>query len=575
MQTDQRYQASSATPDRSRFAAPLLVAAIALACSWPLAWRGYPWNTDDAHYHAIYAQQFLREMLAGTLNPRWLQGMNNGLGAPTFFFYGPVPYWITSLAGLLTGARDGFALLAMAAATVLVASGLSAYAWLRSLVPCWPAALGAALYVTLPYHLTVDLWTRSAFAEFNAYLWTPLLFLAIEQMRVGRAMGVPLFAAAFALLIATHIITAMLISGMAGAYMLLRFTSLAAWARAAISVALGTGLAAACLGPALGLRSGVYIPVHELEPSLFLWSGHAPVGREGLWQALNALEVGELVAALLLLAGSVLVRRGAERRLVLAWSTLTVLSVLGTTALFAPIWRAFPILQNAQFPFRLDTFADLGFATLAALFAGHFLTKARRPNWLAAVAFAVLAIVGMAQVAVPIARGNFDHARARGPAIIAVQGDSLMFRPLPSMGKLPNDEVPPRAVSLPMVQVVAGQATTALVSQASRRFTIAVDAAGPATLRLGQLYFTGWQASTGESSFPVRPSADMGLVEIDVPPGRYELIVELGRGVLERDGLAVSTVAAAIWLGVAVLAWRQNRINRRRGADRGQVLDAS
>jgi hypothetical protein len=559
VQTDQMYRVSPAARAWSSLSAPLLLVALALVCLWPLAWYGYPWNTDDAHYHAIYAQQFLHELLAGTLDPRWLTGMNNGLGAPIFFFYGPVPYWITSLAGLLTGVRDGFALLAMGAVAVLIASGLSAYAWLRSLVPCWPAAIGAALYVVLPYHLTVDLWTRSAFAEFNAYLWIPLLFLAIEQMRVGRAMGLPLFAATFGLLIATHIITAMLVSGMAAAYMVLRFSNLRNWARAAAGVALGAGLAAAYLGPALGLRSQVHIPVHELDLSAFLWSSHAPLGREGLWNALNALAVGEMVAGLLLLASSVLFRRGTERRLVLAWSILTLLSVLGTTTLFAPIWWAFPVLQNAQFPFRLNTIADLGFATLAALLSGLFLVKARRPGWLAAAALATMVIAGIAQVAVPIARGNFDRAHARGPAILAVQGDSLMFRPLPSMSKLPSDESPPRAVSLPMIQIVAGQATATIVSQASRKFTIVVDAVGPATLRLGQLYFTGWQARTGERLLPVRPSADMGLVELDVPPGRYELIVELGRGVLERGGIAVSTVAAMVWLSITVFAWRRNK----------------
>jgi len=555
-----------------RLAAPLLVALVAVVCAWPLAWRGYPLNTDDVHYHAIYAEQFLREMLDGALYPRWLRGMNSGLGAPTFFFYGPVPYWLTSLAGLLTGVRDGFALLGLTAAAVLIASGLSAYAWLRSLVACWPAAIGAALYVAMPYHLTVDLWTRSAFAEFTAYLWTSLLFLAIERIRVGRASGVLLLAPAFALLAATHIITAMLVGGMAGAYMVLRFKDLGAYARAAGGFALGAALAAAYLGPALGLRGEVFIPVGELQPYLFLLGPHLPLGREGLFGALTALLVAELVLAPVLLVGAAVTLRGAERRLALVWCVLILLALLGTTALFAPVWRALPVLQNAQFPFRLNTVADLGFATVCALLAASFLARVRRPGRCVAAALAMLAAAGAAQVAMPVAHGNFDVAGARWPAIFAVRSDSLMFRPLPSLHKLPVDRVPPVAAAVPRVQVVTGQATATLVSEAPRRFVLAVDAAGPATLRLGQLYFVGWRASLDGRLLSVRPSAEMGLLDVDVPPGRYELTMELTHGVLERMGLAVSGVAALAWLGVAALAWRRHKARFPPGPEEGGAL---
>lgn len=542
-----------------RLAAPLLVVLAALACSWPLAWRGYPWNTDDVHFHAIYAGQFLHEMLAGVLYPRWLAGMNNGLGAPIFFFYGPVPYWLTSLAGLLTGARDGFALLGTTAAAVLIASGLSAYAWLRGFVACWPAAVGAALYVALPYHLAIDLWTRSAFAEFCAYLWTPLLFLSIERMRAGRVAGVLLFAPAFALLVATHIITAMLVSGVAVAYMLLRFRSVAAYARAAAGFALGAALSAAYLGPALGLRSEVTIPVGELPLQMFMLSGQMPSYRLGLWRVLNLLVAGEIAAAALLLAASAALLRDAGRQLGLVWGGLTLLALLGTTVLSAPAWRALPVLQNAQFPFRLNTVADLGFATLAALLAARFLAGARRPDWAAAAWLGGMAMAGAAQVIVPLVRGNFDHAGARWPAVFAVQGDARMFRPLPSLRKLPVDQSPPSTAVVPRMQVVAGQATATPVAEAPRRFTYAVDAAGPATLRLGQLYFAGWRASAGGMLLPVRPSAEMGLVEFDVPPGRYDLTLELGRGTLERAGLAASAAAALAWLGAAAFAWRRHK----------------
>lgn len=539
---------------------PAAVVLVALACLSPLAWRGFPWNTDDVHYHAMYAGQFLREMLAGAPYPRWLTGMNNGLGAPIFFFYGPIPYWITGAAGLLTGERDGFALVELAVCLVLVASGLSAYLWLRSLVAAWPAAWGAAVYVALPYHLTVDLWTRAAFAEFTGYLWTPLLFLGIERIRRRGAGGVPLLAASFALLIATHIITAMLMACLAGLYALLRLRSARTFVWAAGGFGLAVALAAGYLAPALGLRDAVFVPVSGLPRSVFLLSGEIPAGRAGLWQALDALLVAELALAAVLLAASFGLLAGERRRLALAWSTVLFAALVMTTGLAAPVWRALPVLQNAQYPFRLNTGADLALATLSGLLAGYAWDRFTRPGWLLAAGFAGAAAVGVAQVALPIGHGNFDRAGARWGPIVAVQGDSAMFRPRASLGKLPVDASPPRSELAERVQVVAGQAHTRLDGEGPRRMAVHVDADGPATLRLGQLFFPGWQVVSAGQSSEARPSAGEGLVEFDVPPGAHDIVAELAPGALERAGDAVSAAACVVWTIAAVLA-----LFRRRG----------
>ncbi len=547
--------------DASRLAAPLLVVVVALACAWPLFRYGYPSNTDDVYYHVTYAGQFLHEILRGTLYPRWLAGMNGGLGAPAFFFYGPFPYWITSLIGLLTGVRDGLTLLGVAAVFLLVMSGLAAYFWLRALVARWPAAIGAALYVALPYHLTIDLWTRSAFAEFTAYLWLPLLFLSIEKMRACRATGVLLFAPVFALLVATHIITAMLVSGCALAYMLCRFSRVIAYAYAAAGFALGAALAAAYLGPALGLRGEVFIPIGDLPSHEFMLSGQRPPGRQGLWQALTFLVVAELSCVTILLMATAYLLRGTERRLVLIWGFLTLFALLGTTIMFAPIWRALPVLRNAQFPFRLNTIADLGFATLIALLSARLLARARRPDRFALIGLAALAVAGAAQAALPIARGNFERnaIHMSKPVMVAAQGDFLMFRPLPSLYRLPADQSPPSAAVIPRAQVVAGNATVDQVREMPRRFDIVINASGPATLQLGQLWFAGWRASAEGVPLPVRPSAEMGLVDIDVPSGRHEVTIELGRGPLENVGRIISGIAALTWLGLVLFTWKRHR----------------
>ena len=63
----------------------------------PIIFHGAPFASDDGLAHARWYIHFSEQFWAGDLYPRWLVGMNNGLGSPVFFYYPPVPFWLTSL----------------------------------------------------------------------------------------------------------------------------------------------------------------------------------------------------------------------------------------------------------------------------------------------------------------------------------------------------------------------------------------------------------------------------------------------------------------------------------------------
>jgi uncharacterized membrane protein len=87
--------------------APVAIVVSGLLYCWPLVRYGYPADTDDARWHVVYAEQFLRELSGGVIYPRWLSGMDDGLGSPTFYFYPPLSYYLTSLLASVTGDRNG------------------------------------------------------------------------------------------------------------------------------------------------------------------------------------------------------------------------------------------------------------------------------------------------------------------------------------------------------------------------------------------------------------------------------------------------------------------------------------
>ena len=74
-----------------------LLALWSLLLGWPLLRRGFPVDGHDFWAHTTWGGHFARQFWDGELYPRWLAYHNEGLGSPTFFFYPPLPFWLTAV----------------------------------------------------------------------------------------------------------------------------------------------------------------------------------------------------------------------------------------------------------------------------------------------------------------------------------------------------------------------------------------------------------------------------------------------------------------------------------------------
>lgn len=134
--------------------------------------------------------------------------MNAGFGSPIFFFYAPLPYYITSLLSLLLpGDLTGASALIFSATLALIASGITAYFWLREFTSSKFAMILAIVYMALPYHLAVDFYIRFAFAELWTFVWMPLILLLSLKINDGKLSSILWLALSLALLILTHLPT--------------------------------------------------------------------------------------------------------------------------------------------------------------------------------------------------------------------------------------------------------------------------------------------------------------------------------------------------------------------------------
>jgi hypothetical protein len=306
-----------------------------------------PLRLNDSHWiNYSWTEQFTAAIAHGDIWPRWLAQSHGGLGAPDFYFYGPVTFWLAAVFGL-TGLAPWPSLLC----TATLASWVSGLAMARLCTGrTRHPGLAAALYMALPYHL-LDFYLRGALAEFVAYAPLPLIALAIRDRLIGR------LAASYALLILTHLPTALLASLFLIPPLIIVKARRDGSALLPLIAGLvgGLMLAAPYLLPAIILQPFAAITTMTGTPALKA-SHWAILSND--WRIQEGLFLVELICAASVLPVLILLPRDGLGWLTLAW--------IGLALGLPPFLWDFPLLSRVQFPWRMLVMVDFGLAVMIA-----------------------------------------------------------------------------------------------------------------------------------------------------------------------------------------------------------------
>jgi hypothetical protein len=404
------------------------------------------------------------------------------------------------------------------------------------------ALLGGACYILLPYRL-LDLYTRAAMPESSAFLWPPLLFLAIDRSgttarsqvdaadsrataRAGRvrdffrALGVAL---AMAGLVFTHHGLAALFAPLAVAFAFTRLSAARAL-RASALVVLGAGLAAPSLLPAILERAHVLWFAPRFEFS-FLY-GDASTLFPGYADRVDQNSLFYVAAAVFAVAGA------ARARCASSWlfAAAVLLPFFLATRWSRWLWEWVPLLQGLDMPVRWLAVATFSicFVVAAAWRAGGGLRVA------AFVLFVLGTAMGVRDWVLP-ARYAPHLAHRSEPTYVDLQA----FRPRwVGPGPLPDGAVP----HLLAHGRVLGSAASC------HRALFDVRAERDAVLYTNMFYYPSWQARAGDA--PARVWAQHGMMQVRVPKGRHriELRFESSPARDTALSLALASVAAALAL---------------------------
>ena len=520
------------------------------------------WGPSMGHSlgnNLVWLSSFDAGIWRGEIYPRWLPELWFGAGAPDFFFYGPLPFWISSTVGrAMCWQCDVPSLLNVGTLIVLAASGFGYYLFASRLLAHDKAFIAAGLYMILPYHLMVDLGVRQAFGELTAFAAFPFIcYFLIGLFRSDRGNGTGL-AVSVAALILSHLPSVIICAFVLGPITLAygfaksktRSEAVHFLSYAAAFAVFGLGLSALYWLPAFVLLPDV--ASHTLWQAAFNWSNW--LFFDGLAEPnppMTMLLKVWLVAITALML--VFVKRLWENRDIALWCLLPLLVAwIFMTPLSWPLWKVLPFLQAIQFPWRFMMVAEFGLPLAIAF----LLPKLRMISLVGTLAIMSLLsgfagyqlgnIMGLSRQSV--AENITDHLSAWEYL------PKTAFDPIMRLTGGSRDAARSDWASNP------GEISqTGMTMLSSRHWVADVDVDAPTQIVFRQFYWKLWAAHSEVTGQEIKLSAEpkFGLITFDVPAGKSKIKLDLEMDWSEKFGLALSFFSGSILVLIGL--WRLRR----------------
>ena len=508
-----------------------------------------------------WATQFADQFRAGILYPRWLPDSYEGLGGSAFYFYPPIAFWVDALLSVAT--FDALPVpyrLSLASLLLLWASGIAMQAWLRAEAASpLTAFYGALAYMAAPYHL-LDHYYRGAYAEFAAYAVLPLVAVSVRQIAERRRFGPVWLACAYAALPMAHLPTALLISVTAlPMYVLYRGWRLGAaklaavfFARCALSGALGLGLAAIYLVPALGLQDWIpadmfWVDFYRVESWFFLTPGRWPPPIDMMLIIVSFAAAYGIAAIGVLVVLAQSGRARWWRSEAAFWAFVCIVCLLLIAGVLPWFWQM-PFVAKVQFPWRLMIVVE--FAAITALCLAPWPARSRATSYIF-----IAAIIALG----PGVGGMGSGIRFRVETALAQQDspqDLNQFMPAgfprkPDWGYADLGLEPLEGV--PTIACVPQPRLCRTTDQRFGELGIEIDADVPTVVVLRRFFFPFWRL---DPPLPLVATDPLRLISFTAPAGRHVYRLQHAAVGAEKIGWAISGLSLVLLLAWAAAAKR-------------------
>jgi hypothetical protein len=242
---------------------------------------------------------------------------------------------------------------------------------------------------------------------------------------------------------------------------------------------------------------------------------------------------------------------GAKRPERILWSGMVVFSLVMMHPLSTPLWRAIPLLQKVQFPWRFHILVTLATAAMIA-YAIDAIPGVQMQPW-RSIAF------GLAMLLVGI-DGLYTLRIIRWDMLHGVRvHESDLIRDYPEYRTrwTPLDVYTPERVKelgtvTPPVKTISGQGQAWLKTWSLNGIKIGSDGVSHLQVQVKQFYYPTWTATLENGDRCVTSASPEGLLVMAIPPGHHEVSLKttaVGSGLL---GQRISLIAAMVTLGLSL-----------------------
>lgn len=535
-------------------------------------------GAGESPYLLIRLHQLYTALRGGAFPVRWMPDAAFGLGYPFFSYYAALPYYVAALFKAFGLSYVASLKITHLLGFLVAASGM--YGWVRATTRSRAGGLlAAAAYSFAPYHL-VDVYLRGdMLSEFWAMAWLPWILLALHRAaRRPTVRRIALVGLSYGALVATHNISALIMSPFIAAYALIvgvtqHDAEMPAWKRLgglALGGLLGLALSAWVWLPALAEQSAVQLGVQTtgffdyaahfraadlVQPQVFFdYDPLSPTSSAFALGLVQAILMGGGVLAILYRA--VRDRRSGREGFILLGLALSVGMI---TPLSGPVWQHVPLLPLAQFPWRF-----LGLASFFGAAAVGALADVIRPAIPSRRIAAGLAVLGIAGLAVTsLARLPLDFIAITDADVTAQRlgwyeaftgdiGTTIRAEYLPAAASprpCTSDLLlgrPPRA------RFLNGSGSAERLSTSARTQHWQVNAEAESLVAFPLHFWPGWRARVDGQPVSTGAVDGSGWVQVPVPEGSHSITLHLGPTPLRRAADLATLAAVLLVIGL----WR-------------------
>jgi hypothetical protein len=522
-------------------------------------WSGGFYDSHDSILHTARIASYTQALREGQFPPSLAPHFFANLGYPIFVYIYPLPYLSAALLHLLGIPVTLSFQLIMSAPFILSAVFFYLFVF-RVTAKSLFAVTAATIFTWGTYRLSL-LYVRGAFAESFAYLFIPLIFIAILNLVKNRSQAaVGWLGLALAGLLLSHQLVAAMFLPVIVWFLIYYLRK----SRHKLQITL---LFILSLILAFAVSAFIYLPVffeknllhfasainyyqyHLLE----LWQvfiskwdyyySNPGTENDGMPFQLGWFHLAILFLALFNLIVILLRKNDRNTKLkkifiTLFWSLPIIVSIF--IMLDWPVvhwlWQLIPYLRIVDFPWRF-----LGVTTVLVSLLYVFKFTSLKPG------YQIIIVLGLVLINVshlhPLKRLNyddnyFDNYQETGTAYNEF---------LPVSRKIEEQDQPLTG----LVTINFQAAITPLTAQV-QRLQYQVDAPAPTKIIFPRLYFPGWHLSMGKTQIPITPATVTrigvgentqitdGLIMAEIPAGKYFLSLIYTDTPWQRIGLVAS-----------------------------------